>query len=139
MCLLVLLLLVTTYRACSDLALFINTSVQNWFVKCKEKLHLNSTASITLCCLVFLLVHKFMASLWVKHICFTVMSSVAFFFKPYRNTITVDLPWRRSKDTTDCLLKLNGEVEVVQFSVHFLTRESMPIVLGNVIHLTRFL
>lgn len=43
------------------------------------------------------------------------------------------------KDPDDCHLKINGEVEVVLLNVHFLTRESVPIVLESVIHLTHFL
>lgn len=68
----------------------------------------------------------------MKHICSTVVTSVSLLFEPYRNSITLQTPGCRSVHTADCHLKIHGEVEVVQFNVQFLTRESVHIVLKNV-------
>lgn len=78
-----------------------------------EELSLNSTTSITPYCVVFLLVHEFMASLQIKHICFTVMTSVALLFETCRNTKIVQPLGCRSGQTANCHLKINGEVEVI--------------------------
>lgn len=55
------------------------------------------------------------------------MTSVALVFEPYRNSVTLQTPGCRSEHTADCHLKINGEVEVVQLNVHFLTRKSVHI------------
>ena len=67
------------------------------------------------------------------------MTPVALLFEPCRNTIIGQLPGYRSESTADWHLKVNGKVEAIQFNVHLLTRESVPIVVENVINLTCFL
>lgn len=67
------------------------------------------------------------------------MTSVSLLFEPYRNSVTVQTPGCRYEHTADYHLKINGQVEVVPLNVHFLTRESVPIALKNVVHLAHFL